>query len=698
MAKQNNKRRIIARFGYITAAMLALAGWIVYDMTKTTIIQADQWNRRAELEMSRVDTIAPERGNILAANGHILACNLKVYDILIDLRHDRVKKLKAINWLSVDSLADSLDLYYPRHGGQPWKEKLHLALEKDPNKRTRALKLVSKGTTMDYDRVRTWPFINQFSGKGAKQPLYKTERDIRMYPYGRMALRSIGRVNENEHSGQIHGYSGLERDLDSLLYGQPGFAKRVALTNGIGNWVTKAPQRGYDIRTTIDIDIQDILEEELIKVCQESNAEWGTAIIMEVETGEIKGISNVELLADGTYGEALNRAVQAYEPGSVMKPISLMIAFEDGLVKNVTDRVETTPFMKTSDHHGANVKNMKEVIEMSSNTGIARVIFRGYADHPEKFYDRLASIGFFEPMRTGIYGECTPRIRRLEDHDKYGNPITMTARRLDLARQAYGYATELPPLYTLSIYNALANGGKYVRPHLVRGLHSETVDSIFPIDYIRPRICSEETAAKVRECIREVVWGSHGTARRVQDDRVEIAGKTGTAFPVGPMGYDKSKRRYAFAGFFPYSAPRYSCMALILAPGGHGAGTTSGYVVKNVALKLFARGMLDNQSTYNHKADARPPLLAAANDDKAAHLAGELGISRPRVARTHPTADQNVVPDVKGYDPASAVAILEKKGMRVRMHGAGVVAAQQPAPGTPLSKGQQIILTLKTLR
>lgn len=260
---------------------------------------------------------------------------------------------------------------------------------------------------------------------------------------------------------------------------------------------------------------------------------------------------------------------------------------------------------------------MKQVIEMSSNTGIARVIFRGYADNPAAFHDRLDSIGFFEPMHTGIAGECVPRIRKLLPKDARGNNITLTSRHLDLARQAYGYNTEIPPLYTLSVYNAIANNGKYVRPHLVRSLTDEEGrDSVMPISYIRPRICSEETAAKVRECIREVVWGEHGTARMVRDDRVEVAGKTGTAYPVEHGTYNTAKRRYAFAGFFPYSNPKYSCMALVLGPSGTSANRTSGQVVKNMAVRMYARGMFDNSSSFTTERKESIPVFAASESVK----------------------------------------------------------------------------------
>ena len=229
-------------------------------------------------------------------------------------------------------------------------------------------------------------------------------------------------------------------------------------------------------------------------------------------------------------------------------------------------------------------------------------------------------------MHSGIAGECTPRVRRLVDKDSRGNNITMTARHLDLARQAYGYNTEIPPLYTLSIYNAIANKGRYVRPHLVRALIDENGrDSVLPIQYIRDRICSEETAEKVKQCIHEVVWGEHGTARAVRDDRVKVVGKTGTAFPVEKGSYNMSKRRYAFAGFFPYDEPQYSCMALVLANGGNSANRTSGQVVKNMAVKMYSRGMLNNASVYSDSRKGDAPVLAASSKCNHRELTESIG-------------------------------------------------------------------------
>lgn len=702
-----NKTHILFRYGLITVGFLLFALMVVAKMFHTTIIEAPQWNERARRELSRIDTIPPERGNILAANGNILACNLQVWDIKLDLRHDKVKALNPVPWEAVDSLAAELDARYPRRRDlrslppdsvrkYSWKTRLYREFKKPADRRPRALLLARKATIEDFDSLARLPLLNRFSGRGSRNPLYKTGRNVRIYPYGRMAFRSIGRVNEHRETGEIHGYSGLEKDLDSLLYGHPGLAKRVALNKGISTWVQTPATRGFDLLTTIDIDLQEMLEEELHEICAQVNAEWGTAIIMEVATGEIKAISNIELLDDGTYGEALNRAVLPFEPGSVMKPLSLMIAFEDGLVHSVNERVDCSPFQRTSDPHAPSVKTMKQVIEMSSNTGIARVIFRKYAQDPAAFYDRLASIGFFEPMHSGIAGEQTPRIRRLVDRDRRGNPITMTSRHLDLARQAYGYNTEIPPLYTLSVYNAIANGGRYVRPHLLRALRSEERgDSILPITYIRDRICSEETARRVGECLHEVVWGEHGTARMVRDDRVKIVGKTGTAYPVEGGIYNKAKRRYAFAGYFPYEMPRYSCMALVLGPAGNSANRTSGQVVKQMALKMYARGMLDNVAPFDGVDDPGRPTLSASVSRPATDVADALGARGVRRVRAAAPQGHRTVPSVVGYDAPSAIRLMEERGIEVSMAGTGTVVSQSLAPGLAITPGSRVRLTLR---
>lgn len=714
--KKGNKRRIFNRYGYISAFFFLIAAGIVYNMFRTTVVDAADWNERAERELSQIDTIQPERGSILAANGNILACNVKVCDIRLDMSHTKIQKIDSVKLRAkLDSLADTLDVLFPRYvretmkdkpKHQPWREKFEKELAKIPSKRSKAI-LIAKDLPLDqYDSLRKLVFIRDFKGAGFRCPLYKEEHSRRIYPYGRMAHRSIGRVNEvrdttkkTNKKGEIHGYSGLEKDLDSLLYGKPGYAKKAAMLKGYGSWVTLPPTPGYDLLTTIDIDLQDMVEESLLDICTEHNCEWGTAILMEVKTGEIKALSSIERMKDGTYGEALNRAVLPYEPGSVIKPISMMIAFEDGIVSNVNQTVDCSPFQQTKDPHAPNVKTMKQVIEMSSNTGIARIIFRKYGNQPEAYYDRLASIGFFDRINSGIAGEHPPIVKRLVERDTAGNRYTMTARHLDLARQAYGYNTMVPPLYTLAYYNAIANKGKMVRPHLVRAIRSERGDSMLPISYIREQVCSPETAEKVKQCIHEVVWGDHGTARAVRDDRVKIAGKTGTAYPTeevvpGKWQYNTAKRRFAFAGFFPYDQPLYSCMVLVQGMAGLSANRTSGQVLKQIALKMHARGMLSAPQTLAKTAAHGSPTIAAGESSNSNAIASTLGSKVKRVA-AKPSADAGKVPDVVGYDLRSAVSELEKRGLNVRVHGTGRVIGQSLPAGATFARGDRITLTLR---
>ena len=703
----SNRARILMRYGVISALLVVLAVCVVGRLVTTTVIKADEWNAVADSILNQLKVIPPERGNILADNGNILACNVTVYDVCFDMRHQKIRELgKKIPWASIDSLADSLDLYYPlkanlaelpsKDSPDSWHVKFRKEFGKDADKRPRALKIIKKGSQDDFARIKTFPFFKNFKGTGTRNPVYTDAKTDRIYPFGKMAYRSIGRVNE--YNKEFHGYSGLEKDIDSLLYGKEGYAKKVIMTSGIDHWVETPAQRGYDVQTTINIDMQDMLEEELTKVCQDNNAFWGTAILMEVATGEIKAIANVEKMDDGSYGEALNRAVRGFEPGSVMKPISMMIAFEDGLVKSVNDAVDCSPFQKTSDPHAPTVKSMKQVIEMSSNTGISRVMFRGFAKNPESFHERLRSIGFFEPMHSGICGEEIPHLPSVGEKDIYGNRQTMTARHLTLARQCYGYSSEVPPLYTLAYYNAIANGGVLVKPHLVKRMFREGEDSIIDIEALSRRVCSPETAEKMQQCMLQPVWGEHGTARAVRDERVRVAGKTGTAFPIPDNGgaYDKSKRRFAFAGYFPAENPKYSCMALILAPGGgRGAGTTSGQVVKNMALKMFSRGMLDNVSTYTESRSDKVPVIPLSDRNNRASVRKHLGVDKAGTfADKRGDTKDGTVPDLAGYDPAAAIRILEQMGYTVVIEGAGYVASQIPAGGTPLARGSKVKLSL----
>lgn len=692
----NNKRRIILRYLVYVFVMLLFSGAITYKMFKTTVVYASDWNNKADSILTKVSVIEPVRGKILADNGTVLAANMQFYTARIDwnakqLCEDTIQKY-------IDPLCDSLAAFDPTRSAKEWKEELTEAYGKvnKKGKKNTSYRLIKRLITYkEFQRLTGFPLFNK--GKG-KTGLYQETYNKRCKPFGTMASRSIGNVGESDSRNGLHGTSGLEMALDSLLYGIPGKATKQQLTNNIVNAEKVPAIPGYDITTTINIDMQDIVETELYSMLRESEAKWGTAILMEVATGEIKAISNLEWNTSmNDYVEGRNNAVLGYEPGSVMKPISMLVAMEDGAVHSAKQVFETghswscyTGAKPITDHYGAGSLSAEQIIARSSNVGISRIIYSLYGKNPDGFRQRLEGLGFFEPFNSGIGGEMQPVFQKL------GNK---NADRVALTRMAFGYTTMIPPLSTLAIYNAIANDGKYVRPHLVKKLSRENeADSIIPVSYIRKQICSPQNAAQLRQMLHEVVWSEYGTAHRyLQDDNVEIAGKTGTAYTI-VNGQYSSNRRFAFCGFFPYSAPKYSCMVLMMGAN-RGAAACSGVVLKNVALKLFARGLLGNESTYKVDTDAhgnvipkKPtvPVLYIQNPNK---LNSPLGLNDTRKVAT---AEQpkTGVPNAKGMSVRDAVALLEKKGLNVQFKGSGYVGAQSLAPGSQFKRGDTIVLTL----
>lgn len=676
----------------VIAGIMLLSGAIVYKLVDTTIISADEWNKKAMNELSKTVAILPERGDILAADGSLLATNLRYYTLRIDFRSERFMELKYR--AALDSLADSLHRYFPQRTIKEWRTHLELPLAKERKKRPRAYKLLDNVSYVDYQRVRTFPF---FKIKNPNRTGLVIESKMRrVNPYGDMARRSIGGVGANDQCSEVHGISGLEKALDSLLYGKPGVAKKIPLTKDIVNWTDIPATPGFNIQTTIDIKMQDILENELNNVLEYCNADWGVAVLMEVATGNIKAISNLEKSAKtGDYIEGMNRAVLGFEPGSVIKTISMMIALEDGIVSNLNEVIHTgnawayAGGRPITDSHGVPSLTVSEVIERSSNIGMSKIITRKYDSHPGGFYARLKGLGFLEPMHTGIAGERVPRIDSIPSN---------RGGRIALSRQCYGYATEIPPLYTLSLYNAIANDGRYVRPRLVNRVMSAEVDSTLPVTYIRDRVCSSKNAAKLRSMLTNVVFGEHGTGRRLKNDKVPIAGKTGTCYMIENGSYNTSKKRLAFCGFFPADKPLYSCIVLTCNPkqNAFGAAGTSGEVLKNVALKLYSRGMLHNNSEFIHNESgaSTPTLFATADAKRHDKVRKQLRLSGKRLTISAPKPTAGGVPNVVGYGLRDAITALEEAGFNVCFNGAGYVSHQSPAAGTIAKNGTKITLSL----
>ncbi|MDE6145975.1 MAG: PASTA domain-containing protein, partial [Muribaculaceae bacterium] len=448
--------------------------------------------------------------------------------------------------------------------------------------------------------------------------------------------------------------------------------------------------------------MQDILENALLKRLQETRAEWGTAVLMEVATGEIKAISNLEEYplgsGSGEYVEAMNRAVRGFEPGSVVKTLSMMVAVDDGYVTDIDSVVTIGPSFRafnqgkpiTDSHHNAQL-TVGGVIEESSNIGMAKIMSRHYRS-PKGWHDRIAALGFLDRLGSGIGEEQPARF-----------PVVPlgSGGLVTLSRQFYGYGCEIPPLHTLSIYNAIANGGRYVRPRLVKGLRREGVDSIIPTDYIRPRACSEKTAMMMQQMLSLVVNGSRGTARSLKNPYVTLAGKTGTCYSVDPKTgkYNTAQKRLAFCGFFPVENPKYSCMVLTFHPRqeAFGAASTSGVVFRETAIGMYSRGMLGNSSDYRADVDpdkgpTRPVVYASESDDLVNAVMSTTGAT-PRRMKLGDPADSGV-PNVRGMGLRDAVACLENARYEVTFTGTGFVRSQVPPAGTAAKAGTKVQLIL----
>lgn len=690
--KKSTRKHIISRYVFIVALLMIIVVGTIYNLVDTTVVNASEWNRKAMEELSRNDTIMPERGNILAADGSLLAANLNYYTVRMDFRSERFMEVRYRACL--DTIADSMARYFPVRTAKEWREHLAKPLAKPREKRPRAYKLIGNISYADYKRLRTFPFFDIPNRN--RNGLSIEQKRRRVNPYGDMARRSIGGVGATAQNKEVHGISGLEMALDSLLYGKAGLSKKVPLTKGIVNWTDIPAVPGFNVRTTIDIKMQDIVENELNERLAFCDADWGVAVLMDVATGDIKAISNLEKNPNAdNYIEGMNRAVLGFEPGSVVKTISMMLALEDGIVDDVN---EVIPIGKSfayaggrpiTDSHFNSALTVAEVIEQSSNIGMSKIITRRYDSNPGGFYSRLREIGFLEPMHTGIGGERVPRIDSVPNN---------RGGRIALSRQCYGYATEIPPLSTLSIYNAIANGGRYVRPRLYSRLTTSEVDSILPVTYIRDRVCSEKNAAKMRDMLTRVVWGDHGTGSSLRSDLVRIAGKTGTCYMIENGSYNMSKKRLAFCGFFPAENPKYSCIVLTCNPkqNAFGAASTSGIVLKNIALKLYSRGMLDNASDYRaQEAKADPPTLYATTA-RGRHetVRKKLSVTGTKKTLKQPTKIEKGVPDVTGLGLRDAIAALEQAGYNVDFSGAGYVASQTPSAGHQSPRGTKVKLSL----
>ncbi len=684
--KTRNRGRILLRYALVIVLVLVFSIAIVYKAVDTCVIHSEEWNKRASEMLDITHEVMPERGDILSQDGEVLATNMIYYRAVIDFTVPNLDKDSLAK--SLPELSRLLAEHFPGKSSKEYKE----SIENAYNKKRIYYVLLRNVTGQDYKLLKSFPYLSLPTYRSGFYVDMEKEKVVRRErPYGSLASRAIGGLNET-----FHGNSGLEKALDSLLYGIPGKTVKKQITSGIVDWIEIPAQRGLDVKTTIDIDIQDVTEQSLMKSIEVANPDFAIAVVMEVATGEIKAMSNLTRMKDGSYDERENYAVRGYEPGSVVKPLTMMVALDDGIVQPHT-RINghngrfNYPGGRITDTHGRSSMTAIEAMKYSSNVGLAQIALMGYEKDPDRFVQRIYESGFMDPLDLKIPGAVTPSIRHLKP----------TSRdRVNLTRMAYGYTTRIPPIYTLALYNAIANDGKFVRPRLVKELIREgRTDTVFDVSYVREQACKPSTAKALRHMLYTVVNDSDGTGRLVRSRKVPIAGKTGTARLIGANGQYESRYRITFCGFFPYDNPQYSCIVMMERPdlpGMPSAGRYCGGVLKSIAETLYSMGRLNVPiSIPTDTTLHRYPSVTRGSRDDTRQVLSQLNVSGDVSECYDMEILPDSMPDLLGMGARDALFILEREGVNVSIQGRGRVVAQSVPKGAVIQPGTTVVLKLE---
>ena len=691
MAKlsQSNKIRISYFFVAIFFGLIVVT--IMLKSMYISFVEGSEWRKHDARATEKKEIITAPRGNIYSHDGQLMATTEYMYRLYIDCWADGLKKDTLEKY--IEPLSKELAKLYPEknaaqyrsHIMAGWKmrenEDSQIKNGKKVPKKSREYKLFENNRLvnhLDLKEIKKMPFLRQNKNKSG---LITKRFVMRTKPFGTLALRTIGDIYGEYKKG---GKNGLELKYDSLLRGVPGMGVSRKVYGRRLNIVTVDPIPGKDIITTIDIDMQDITEKALLDKLKEIDAESGTAVVMEVSTGEIKAITNMGRIREGVWTETKNHAMaDEIEPGSTFKVASMMVALEDGVV-TPNDTVDAGngryPYggAVITDHNaskgGCGRISASQAIKYSSNIGVAKIILNGYGDNPEKYVEGLYRIGLNENLELEIPGAGKAKIRMpKKDRSNWSNTA--------LPWMSFGYETQIPPIYTLTFFNAIANDGKMIKPIFVKEIQQNgKTEERKKTKVIRNKICSDKTLAEIREMLYDVVNQKGGTGKPAHSDFVEIAGKTGTAqISRGSAGYKGGGHQVSFCGYFPAKKPLYSFIVVIRKPrnGAPSGGFMSGAVCKAIAEGIVSKSM-------RKKVEECP-------SDSLISLLPKTKLSLSPEAK----CVRDKVPNVIGMGAKDAVYLLENIGLKVNLTGKGTVVAQTIIPGTKVTKGQTIGIQLK---
>ena len=544
--------------------------------------QGEKYRDLASKRTLKNDILQPSRGNIYADDGSIMATSVARYEV----RWDAAVPSKITYQSNKNELAKGLSMIINID-----KNDILRKLDKAVNRKNRYL-LIAKGLSYSQQkRVKMLPLFKLSPNKGG---LIIEQQIFREHPLGRIAERTIG-YEVQDNKGKFLRV-GLEGAFGQYLKGDEGRRLKQKIAGGqwkpINDNNEKEPTEGFDIHTTINVNIQDIVHAALLEQLEKFEADHGCVVVIETSTGKVKAIANLGRTEVGTYYEKLNYAVgEAHEPGSTFKLISMIAALEDKVIDEntliKTGNGELTFYgkykVRDSKKGGYGTITAGRVLEVSSNTGIVKIINDNYKNNPKRFVDRIYNMGINKPIGLPIKGEGNPKIPYPNDTDWDG---------LDLPWMAYGYGVAMTPLQTLTFYNAIANNGEMVKPRFIEkiGVIGELPQQIFGKEILNPSICSQSTIEKVKNMMFNVIDKKWGTAHNIKDRDFTIAGKTGTC----QVDYNRIGKEVqyisSFVGYFPAKKPQYSCIVVIHRPNkrlGYYGSTVAAPVFKKIAKKIY---------------------------------------------------------------------------------------------------------------
>ena len=699
-------------YGFIFAFLLVL-GKTAYIM----FVEHDYWMTVSLRYEKKLKPLPATRGNILSADGQVLATSLPEYRLFLDpmswepdsarRAKDQVVRDSILN-TKLDSMLTGVKRIIPDFEVERTRE----AILKGRKKCSHSISLYPKRVTyIQLTELKKLPLLNLPLGKSG---FYTEEYRRRKNPYGRLAIRTIGSLrSENDEP-----LNGLELAFDSLLSGKPGTYHKLKVANRYITQIDTPSVDGCDLVTTIDVGMQDLTEKVLGDQLRSIGARAGMCILMEVQTGNIKAISSLSRLENGGYAEIDPRAVtNMMEPGSVFKPMSFMVAMEDGKIDMNTTcntgngiREMYGRKMRDSDWRkgGNGVLTVPEIIKKSSNVGVSTLIDNAYASNPDQFVAGLQRIGIMEDLHIPIPGYKKPRIRYRKDNPDrwYGTTLPW---------MSIGYETQVPPISTLTFYNGVANGGRLVAPRFVtEARRGDEVVQEFPTVVLREKMCKPEVLRNIQICLEGVVGKNTGTGKLAYSKYFSVAGKTGTA-QIWSKGGFASNYLVSFAGYFPADRPRYSMIVCIEKGAPAYGGIHCCPVFKKIAEGVMAKNHKTNYEAAIDTTALRtaPPMMQSGNLVALSEVLKELKLPHRNNYRTseglawgqplnqgslllNNESTQKGLPSVIGYGLRDAVYRLERMRVKVKVSGFGRVVAQSLPPGSPIKAGMVVQIQLST--